>query len=59
MLTCFEINVVKIHTFAMTTLKRENMLVWALQMKLVHPKVLWLDLVLGHHGMSHLCVEMA
>ena len=52
----FDINVIKIH-FTMKTLKRVNMVgdineVGATQ-------VLRLTLALGHHGISHLCIDVA
>jgi hypothetical protein len=45
--------VIKIH-FAMKTLKRVNMVMWALEMKLVQPKGNGSPWLLGHHGMSPL-----
>jgi hypothetical protein len=49
----FDINVIKIH-FAMKTLKRVNMVMWALETKLVQPKGNGSPWLLGHHGMSPL-----
>ena len=46
-------NVIKIH-FAMKTLKRVNMLMWALETKLVQSKGNGSPWLLGHHGMSPL-----
>ena len=47
-------NVIKIH-FAMKTLKRINMVMWALETKLVQPKGYGSPWLLGYHGMSSLC----
>ena len=38
----------------MKTLKRVNMVMWALETKLVQPKGYGLPWLLGHHGMSPL-----
>ena len=45
--------------FVMKTLKRENMVICALQTRLVHPKFYGSNLVLGHYDMSPLCIDMA
>jgi hypothetical protein len=45
--------VIKIH-FAMKTLKRVNMVMWALETKLVQSKGYGSPWLLGHHGMSPL-----
>jgi hypothetical protein len=50
---CFDINVIKTH-FAMKTLKRVNMVMWALETKLVQPKGNGSPWLLGDHGMSPL-----
>ena len=44
---------IKIH-FAMKTLKRVNMVMWALETKLVQPKGYGSPRLLGYHGMSPL-----
>ena len=49
----FDINVIKIH-FAMKILKRVNMVMWALETKLVKPRGNGSPWLLGHHGMSPL-----
>jgi hypothetical protein len=43
--------VIKIH-FAMKTLKRVNMVMWALETKSVQPKGYGSPWLLGHHGMN-------
>jgi hypothetical protein len=45
--------VIKIH-FAMKILKRVNMVMWALETRLVQPKGNGSPWLLGHHGMSPL-----
>ena len=55
---CFDINVIKIH-FAMKTLKRVNMVMWALETKLVKPRGNDSPWLLGYHGMSPLHGGMA
>jgi hypothetical protein len=45
--------VIKIH-FAMKTLKRVNMVMWALETKIGAIQGLRLALAFGHHGMSSL-----
>ena len=44
---------IKIH-FAVKTLKRVNMIMWALETKLVQPEGYGSPWLLGHHGMSPL-----
>ena len=51
-------NVIKIH-FTVKTLKRVNMVMWALETKLVQPKGNGSPWLLGHHGMSPLHGGMA
>jgi hypothetical protein len=46
-------NVIKMQ-FAMKILKRVNMVMWALETKLVQPKGNGSPWLLGHHGMSPL-----
>ena len=55
---CFDINVIKIH-FTMKTLKRVNMVMWALETKLVQPKGNGSPWLLGYHSMSPLHEGMA
>jgi hypothetical protein len=59
MLTCFDINMVKIRTFCHENLKKRKHGSVGVTNDIDPSYVLWLDLVLGHHDMSPLCVEMA
>ena len=45
--------------FAMKILKRVNMVMWALETKLVQPKGYGSPWLLGHYGMSPLCIDVA
>jgi hypothetical protein len=59
MFTCFDINVVKICTFCHENFKKRKHGNMGVTNEIGPSQVLWLDLVLGHHGMSPSCIEMA